>query len=1215
MPCRLTPLLLILFAALPRAAAAQPEVVELRKIWDSAPHNAFTDLIRYHDRWWCTFREASGHVTMDGAIRVLTSADGVVWEPAARLESAKEDLRDPKLSIAPTGELMLLAAGATHPPTPSRQSYTWFSSDGRRWSAPTPVGDHNYWLWRVAWRDGAGYGFGYEYTGVRDLRLYRTRDGRRFERETEPVQKEHWPNESSIVFLPDGQALCLLRRERGPATALLGESRPPYREWKWKDLGRRVGGPHIIRLPDGRLLAAVRLYDGRTRTSLCWLDRESGRLDEILTLPSSGDSSYPGLVWHEGLLWVSYYSSHEGKTSIYLAKVKLPPVVDTARNWKRLASGDGYSVEVGDPALVALAPAGESRWGYYQFPSASRLPDGRIRVTFSVEPDSISAHGRSAYPSLVSSDEGATWQAGAVHPLIDRGGGRVNPAGPGEFLYNFKEATFDTKAVTMPKPAGEFFSYRNIPYFRVAELPEALAGYYATVPALRWNPGSRTWSDERLRWDTRGLLADVADGGFADKASFEAPVLEGDNELLVPEYRVGYQRDDGSLPHGHDVLLMVSRDGGRSWERRSALRQRADENWTEPALAWNSRGELVCVFRRADHRTYLAMGMARSKDRGRTWSDVSDVFPIGVFPQLLRLGNGALALAFGRPGVYLSFSTDGTGDKWTRPVTVVGGEMFQSGGATCGYTSLVPLGPDTFLLFYSDFRFNAAGGTRKAILARPVRLKRTAAPASGAVERPIDIGSRRELLLDDYLIERFSRGAGLRLHSPVPREAVLVTDQPWEGSMGGYPTVVAENGRFRMYYRGWEMDLAKHNSLARPPTICLAESTDGIHWQRTPAGRFEYAGNRKNNIVWMGAGDDLWGMHGFAPFLDTNPASPADRRWKAVGGGWNHPSRGLYLLVSPDGKEWKLDPGKPMLAGYAHDSHNTVLWDAGEGCYRAYFRQFNERKIRGIMTATSPDLVHWSDAVPLQYPDAPEEQLYVNNVMPYYRAPHISVGFPARYVEREWSPAIEALPELEHRRLRARMSPRYGAAITDTEFMSSRDKVTFRRWAEAFVRPGLRAEGNWTYGDNYLAWGMLETDSALPGGGKEISLYAVEGYWRNQRTTIRRHTLRIDGFVSLQAALAGGEIVTRPFVYSGARLSLNISTSAGGGAQVELEDAAGAPIEGYALEDCHQIVGDTLDYTVRWKKGADLSPLAGKTIRMRIVLRDADLYSFRFEPR
>ena len=105
---------------------------------------------------------------------------------------------------------------------------------------------------------------------------------------------------------------------------MIGVANPPYTDWDWKDLGVPIGGPELIRLPDGRFVAAVRLYDERVRTSLCWIDPEKGTLTELLALPSGGDTSYPGMVWHEGALWISYYASHEGKTSIYLARVKFP---------------------------------------------------------------------------------------------------------------------------------------------------------------------------------------------------------------------------------------------------------------------------------------------------------------------------------------------------------------------------------------------------------------------------------------------------------------------------------------------------------------------------------------------------------------------------------------------------------------------------------------------------------------------------------------------------------------------------------------------------------------------------------------------------------------------------------------------------------------------------------------------------------------------------
>jgi hypothetical protein len=202
----------------------------------------------------------------------------------------------------------------------------WFSRDGTDWGDGHEVGEPDFWLWRVTWHKNAAYGVGYGTAGRKDVRLYQSRDGVAFQTLVERLFEEGYPNESALAFLDDGTCLCLLRRDEASRTGQLGISRPPYTTWSWRDLGVQIGGPQMIRLPqpDGRLVAGVRLYEGRVRTALGWIDPKAGTFREILSLPSGGDTSYPGLVWQDGLLWVSYYSSHEGKTSIYLAKVRLP---------------------------------------------------------------------------------------------------------------------------------------------------------------------------------------------------------------------------------------------------------------------------------------------------------------------------------------------------------------------------------------------------------------------------------------------------------------------------------------------------------------------------------------------------------------------------------------------------------------------------------------------------------------------------------------------------------------------------------------------------------------------------------------------------------------------------------------------------------------------------------------------------------------------------
>jgi hypothetical protein len=301
------------------------ELIEARKIWDQAPHNAFTDLVRFQGRWFCAFREGKAHLSQDGALRVITSADGGKWESAAQITSPNSDLRDAKITVTPDGRLMLCGAEALHERSKhTYQSLAWFSTEGRFWTDKHEIGDPDFWLWRVTWHKGKAYGIGYGCGKDGSLRLYASDDGEKFDVLVDRLFDVGNPSETSVVFDEGDTAYCLLRRDGG-SSGLLGVSQPPYMKWEWKNTGVRIGGPHMIRLPDGRFVAAVRLYDGGERTSLCWSDPKTGNLGESLKLPSGGDTSYAGLALHDGLLWVSYYSSHEGKTAIYLARVKVDP--------------------------------------------------------------------------------------------------------------------------------------------------------------------------------------------------------------------------------------------------------------------------------------------------------------------------------------------------------------------------------------------------------------------------------------------------------------------------------------------------------------------------------------------------------------------------------------------------------------------------------------------------------------------------------------------------------------------------------------------------------------------------------------------------------------------------------------------------------------------------------------------------------------------------
>ncbi|QDU96280.1 hypothetical protein [Lignipirellula cremea] len=486
--------------------------------------------------------------------------------------------------------------------------------------------------------------------------------------------------------------------------------------------------------------------------------------------------------------------------------------------------------------------------------------------------------------------------------------------------------------------------------------------------------------------------------------------------------------------------------------------------------------------------------------------------------------------------------------------------------------------------------------------------------AEAATPAVIDIGSRRELFIDDVLIERMDGAAQRRLHHPQPQGIVLEHDEKWEGSGSGYHSVFQDGDLYRMYYKAWHLEATpgRLDSQRHPLYCCYAESKDGILWTKPALGLVEFAGSRQNNIVL--ASDSIPGMtidagHP-AVFKDENPAAPDSQRYKAF---VRSPRPGgLYALGSSDGLHWNRLASEPVITEGAFDSQNLAFWDPAIGKYRAYWRIFTQG-IRAIRTATSEDFLHWGPASDLTYEDSPVEHLYTNQVKPYYRAPHLLIGFPSRYLERSAGDSLDALPEAEHRRLRSSARDRYGKAVTEGLLMASRDGVHFQRWNEAFLRPGVERAGTWNYGHQYLAWHLVETSSAIEDAPPEISLYAVESYWTKPGSKLRRYTLRRDGFVSVSAPMRGGELTTRPIKFRGKELRLNFATSAAGNLFVELQDADGKALPGYRQEDCQSVFGDTHDRVVTWKQGADVSSLVGRPIRLRFRLEDADLYAFRFQ--
>ncbi len=466
----------------------------------------------------------------------------------------------------------------------------------------------------------------------------------------------------------------------------------------------------------------------------------------------------------------------------------------------------------------------------------------------------------------------------------------------------------------------------------------------------------------------------------------------------------------------------------------------------------------------------------------------------------------------------------------------------------------------------------------------------------------LDIADRRELFVDSLLIETLA-GARQVLQHPVPRETALRFDAPWEGRYSCYPTVFQDGDRCRMYYRGGPRDAAKMAAKQDPLYCCHAESTDGISWTKPELGIFDLAGSKANNILFSGDGAGA-----FAPFLDTQPGVPADQKYKALGpcGSDAQPGKmALHAYASADGLQWRKLQPEPVLTKGGFDSLNLAFWSATENCYAAYFRVYSKSPDwcqfvgrRSIARATSDDFLHWSEPVMMDFGDVLTDQLYTNATLPYFRAPHIYVAFPKRYVLGRNTPLTKAQAD----ELGIPEGQRF---ISEGVFMTSRGGNRYdRSFMEGFFRPGPDP-ANWCSRNNMAAWGLVQT------GPKEISLYYSQHYSQPDAHLVRA-SLRLDGFVSVNAGYAGGELLTKPFIFAGSKLELNLATSAVGSVRVEIQDAEGHPFKDYGADDSYDLYGDDVAKPAKWQGSTDVSKLAGKPVRLRFVMKDADLYALKF---
>ena len=480
-----------------------------------------------------------------------------------------------------------------------------------------------------------------------------------------------------------------------------------------------------------------------------------------------------------------------------------------------------------------------------------------------------------------------------------------------------------------------------------------------------------------------------------------------------------------------------------------------------------------------------------------------------------------------------------------------------------------------------------------------VATRAPAEPASTAAEEEVqvlDIGGRRELFVDEYLIDELN-GTQLKLHNPCSGGVALRFTEPWAYPTAQYCTVIKDGSVYRMYYR--KSFQGGFSDDAPTQVTCYAESDDGKEWTMPSLGLAEINGSKENNVVYAGLGAT---SHNFSPFLDSRPGVPESHRFKALAG--TQDSGGLFGFVSPDGFHWQQLGDKPVLPTVAgqsrYDSQNVAFWSEHEKKYLCYFRIWKNNR-RSIARAESDDFVGWSVGTGMRFRPNPTDHLYINQTHPYFRAPHIYVALAARFMQDR---KVLSDEEGEALKVGSYKGVGYWQDCSEAVLLTSRGGDTYNRtFPESLIRPGLDRR-NWVSRCNYPALGVVPT------GPEEMSLYILR-HNEQPSSLLQRFVLRLDGFVSVNARYAGGTMLTKPIRFTGEQLVINYSTGAGGHIRTEARDETGTPIPGWTRLEATQLIGDEIERVVTWGRKS-VEGLAGRSVRLRFEMKDADLYSIQF---
>jgi hypothetical protein len=490
---------------------------------------------------------------------------------------------------------------------------------------------------------------------------------------------------------------------------------------------------------------------------------------------------------------------------------------------------------------------------------------------------------------------------------------------------------------------------------------------------------------------------------------------------------------------------------------------------------------------------------------------------------------------------------------------------------------------------------------------------------------PIEIGSRKQLFVDDRFIAR-CEGIVLTMNAPMKmNQPVLANDIPWEGepgaSIGAYSSVMKDGDTIRIWGAG-QAALPVRLEPNGPVVILFAyaESKDGIHFARPDPSLIDYD-QSKAEI----------GKHGRTGGVSVwiDPKAPRSQRYKSQAKFYPADGRPneFHIYSSPDGYRWTL-LSRPEINEM--DTQSIAFWDESRQRYLLYTRKnpdsHTPRRRRVVRRLDSVDLLHWDHEVFVMDADDLDNGIYDTPTpqppVDYYGATVFK--YPDDSADSVYIMLAHAFWHW-HRRPKEQRAGGYddhkfqlevlAPATLDDRLSVSRDGVHFRRLGDrrSFLPLGLAG----TFSSKW-AWSLPNPIRM----GDELWIYYcgdnrdhdgfIDPAASRRKAAIDRAILRLDGFVSADAAYTGGEIVTPLLTFTGSRLELNVDPGAGGSIRVELLNENDQPIEGYTRNDATALYDNSVCLPVTWKANDHVAGLAGRPIKIRFLMRDCKLYAFQF---